>query len=169
MKQKANVSFKVWFVFFNVLALFLILQNSFLSFFLKPAFVPYMLWPPLLFFFFYRSFLSSFFLLFFISLLSSVVLSLSVPILFFIYLFIYIIAIIIKQFVYSKSLFFFTSMVFVFSFLSSYFIEGAYGLSQLDFSVPNILFYWSKSFMTCILGIGLFPTLKFYFPVSEGF
>ena len=169
MKKAANVSFQVWFVFFSFLIVVFILQNSYLNFLFKPVFAPYMLWPPLLFFFLYRSFLSSFALLFFISVLSSVVLSLSVPVLFFIYLFLFISVVVVKQFFYSKSLFFFISMVCVFSFICSYFIEGVYGPSQLDFSISSVLFYLCKSFMTCILAVGLFPVLKKYFPISEDF
>ncbi|MCZ0932387.1 MAG: hypothetical protein OXJ52_04445 [Oligoflexia bacterium] len=168
MKQPTNTSFTVWLVFFIFLIGSFILQNSFLSFILKPSLIPYILWPPLLFFFLYRSFLSSFILLFVISALSSAFLSLSIPVLFFIYLFFFMSVVIVKQFFYSKSFIFFASLVFIFSFFCPYFIEGVYGLSQLNFSVSNVLFYFYKSFMTCVLAVCVFPILKKYFPISEG-
>ena len=168
MKQPTKISFTVWLAFFVLLIGSFILKNSFLSFILKPSLIPYILWPPLLFFFLYRSFLSSFTLLFVISALSSVFLSLSIPVLFFIYLFFFMSVVIIKKFFYSKSFIFFVSFVFIFSFFCSYFIEGIYGLSKLNFSLSNILFYFYKSFMTCILAAYVFPVLKKYFPISEG-
>ena len=167
MKQPTSISFTIWLVFFIFLIGSFILQNSFLSFMLKPSLIPYILWPPLLFFFLYRNFLPSFILLFIISALSSVFLSLSIPVLFFIYLFFFMIVLIVKQFFYSKSFIFFISFVFIFSFFCPYFIEGGYGLSQINFSVSNVLFYFNKSFMTCILAVGMFPVLKKYFPISE--
>ena len=168
MKQTNNVSFTVWFVFFVFLIVFFILQNSFFHLIFKPSLIPYVLWPPLLFFFLYRSFVSSFTLLFVVSALSSAFLSLSILVLFFIYLFCFTAVVIIKQFFYSKSVGFFASLVFVFSFFCPYFIEGVYGLSKYDFSISNILFYFFKSFMTCILSACAFPALKKYFPISEG-
>ena len=156
-----------WTVFFLVLFGFFILQSSVLSFALKPMFVPYILWPPLLFVFLYKSWQTAFILLSFISVLSSVFLSLSIPVLFFIYLFFFAVAVIIKQFFFSKSFAFFVSLSLIFSFLFPYFIEGAYGLSKLSFSSSVFLFYFYKSLITCVLAGCLFPVLKKYFPISE--
>ena len=168
MKQPTNISVPIWFAFFCFLFAVLVFQGSFLSFIFKPSLTPYILWPPLLFFFLYRSFMSSFILLFITSILSSVLLSLSVSLLFFIYLVFFIGVVIIKQFFYSKSVIFFASLVFVFSFFCPYFIEGIYGLLPYSFSPSNILFYLYKSFVTCLLAIGLFPFFKKYFPILEG-
>ena len=161
-----NISFPVWLSFFTVLSVFLIFQTTALNFMIKPSFVPYVLWPPLIFFFLYRSFLSSFVLLFIISALSSVFLSLSIPIIFFIYLLFFIGLMLIKQFFYSKSIVFFSVLVFLFSFFCPFLIERFYGFYILSFS--NILFYLYKSFITCILAILVFPILKKYFPILEG-
>ena len=156
-----------WAVFFLILFSLFILQSSVLSFAFKPIFVPYILWPPLLFFFLYKSWQSTFILLSFISVLSSVFLSLSIPVLFFIYLFFFAGTVIIKQFLFSKSFGFFVSLSLVFSFLFPYFIEGAYNFSKLNFSSSNFLFYFYKSILTCILAGCLFPVFKKYFLISK--
>ena len=168
MKPSANRSFTFWFVCFICLTALLIFQSSFLSSILKPSFVPYILWSPLLFFFLYKSFLHSFILLFFASILSSVFLSLSVTALFFIYLFFFISVIAIKQFFISKSFIFFVNLVFVFSFLFPCLVEGAYDLLLFKLSLSDVLFYFYKSFTTAVFAGFLFPVLKRYFSISEG-
>ena len=168
MDQLTKNYFIVWLVFFVGLVSLFLLQGSFLSFVLQPFLVPYVLWPFLLYFFLYKSILLSCILLLAVSALSSVFLSLSISALFFIYLFLFTIIVAIKQFFFPRAFAFFVGLVFLFSFCFPYFIEGAYGLSRLNFSFPSILFYFCKSFITCILSICVFPILKKYFPPAEG-
>ena len=166
MNRSVDLSFTVWFALFALLTAGFILQSSFLAVLIPPSFVPYVLWPPLLFFFLYRGGLSSVVLICFVSALSSVFLSLSVSILFFIYLLFFAGVSAVKQFFYSKSILFFTGMVFGFSFFCSYLIEG---LSRLEFSFSSSssLFYFYKSFMTSVLAVILFPIFKKRFPISK--
>ena len=166
MNRSADLSFTVWFALFALLTAGFILQSSFLNVLIPSRFAPYVLWPPLLFFFLYRGGLSSVVLLFFVSALSSVFLSLSVSILFFIYLLFFACVSAVKQFFYSKSILFFAGMMFGFSFFCSYLIEWLSGL-EISFSLSSFLLYFYKSFMTCALGVILFPILKKHFPISK--
>ena len=112
--------------------------------------------------------MSAFVTLFFISVLSSALLSLSVPIIFFIYLFFFISIIITKQFFYSKSFLFFAFMVFIFSFFCPYLIERSYSSSHFSIFFESALLNLSRAFMTSLLAILCFPILKKYFPILEG-
>ena len=147
------------------LYLFLIFSAFFQSLFLNFDGSPFLLWPPVFYFFLYQSGFRALFLLFFVSLLSSVFLSLSVPDLFFIYLFGFIGLKGLSFFFSYKSISFFGVWVFICSGMFFSFIEGfpltAYIWTWLFFTLI-------KSFATGLIALLFFPILKKIFPISKG-
>lgn len=158
-----------WFLFLVCLSGALIVQSAFLPNSNIYSWIPYLTWPPVIFFFLYHSPISSLALSFFMSLLSSVFLSLSVFSLFFIYLFCFLVVFLIKNFFFSKSSRLFFVLVFVVSFCFPYLVNLAYDFSINNLSLSVIFFYFSKSFMTVILSLLLFPYLKTYLQYSSDF
>ena len=160
MSIKTEKPLLFWFVFLSLLSGALFLQSAFLPNGEKYSLIPYLTWPPIVFFFLYHNSLSSLGLLFFMSVLSSIFFSLSVPVLFILYLSCYLIVFLIKSFFLSQSPRLFFILVFTTSFCFPYLVDLAYDFSINDFSFSTSLFYFSKAFATLILSFLIFPLLK---------
>lgn len=168
-------------VFLSALA---VLQNSLLPFFLKPFLIPYLSWIPFFYFLFYKNFFESLSLLILVSLLSSVFLPHSLTVLFFIYLSGFLIFFILKEIFLFRSISSFAAVVFFLSFYFSFLIEKGFferGFSSLSFSGPprpdfltrdslnlllkdQLLYYFSKSFMTSLLSL---PSVLIFKKISS--
>ena len=138
MNQSTDTSFVIWFIFVICLLGCLIFQSSFLSFMLKPAFIPYVLWPPLLFF---SCTGAVWFLLFYclLSVFYLVFCYLCQCLSYFLFIYFFFAGVVfIKKLFFPKSFIFFVGLVFVCSFFFPYFVERAYGLSVFNFSLSNI-------------------------------
>lgn len=158
--MKNEKPFLFWFAFLSLLNLTLIFQTAVLP--PGGAFVPYLIWPPVVFFFLYHDSFSSLILLFFISLLSSLFLSLSVPAVFLVYFLFFVSVFLIKHLFFSKSPTLFFILVFTISWIFPYSIDLSYDFAIGDFSSSTSLFYFSKACMTLLLAFLLFPFLKKY-------
>ena len=146
---------------------FLTISAVFQSLFLDSEWSPLLFWPPLFYFFLFQGFFSALLVLFFVSLLSSALLALPAPDLFFIYLFGFISLKMITFFFSYKAPHFFFLWTFLFSCLF-------YGLiERLDFVSPAFLwtpFFFTliKAFTTALTALLCFSFLKKAFPIVEG-
>ena len=151
-----------WLIFSSLLACAVMGQCAFLSSIEKQSFIPYLIWPPVVFFFLHHKTLSSVILLIFVSILSSVFSSLTVLTFFLLYLFCFFQIFFIKKFFFSKAPLLFLSLVFILSFSFPYLVDGAYDFSVNDFSLSTAGFYFLKALSTVFLSFFLFPLLKKY-------
>lgn len=158
-----------WFVFLSLLSAALIVQSAFLPNTKNYSLIPYLTWPPLLFFLLHHNSISSLSLLSAMSLLSNVFFSLPVLLLFILYFFCFLIVVFAKLFFFSKSPLLFFALVFAISFCFPYLVDLAHDFSINDYSLSTNLFYFSKASSTLILSLLLFPFLKKYLQTQSDF
>ena len=160
MSIKTEKPLLFWFVFLSLLSGALIVQSAFLPNEENYSLIPYLTWPPIVFFFLHYNSLSSLGLMLFMSVLSSIFFSLSVPVLFILYLVCFLSVFLIKSFVLSQSSRLFLTLVFIISFCFPYLVDLAYDFSINDFSLSTSLFYCSRAFATLVLSFFLVPLLN---------
>ena len=169
MNLKTEKPLLFWCIFLTLLSCALIGQSAFLPAGGQYNWGPYLIWPPMVFFFLYHNSISSLLLLSFMSVLSSIFFSLSTLSVFFLYLFCFVTVFSIKTFFFSKSSLLFFILVFLISFFFPYLADLAYDFSINDLSLAASLFYFSKAFATLILSFLLFPFLKKHLQDNSGF
>lgn len=149
-----------WFTFLLLLSGVFIIQTTLLSNSGTYSFIPYFIWPPLIFLFLHKNIWTSTFLVLFISILSGAFSYLSVPSLFLLYFLLFLCILFTKNFFFSDSPTSFFILVFITSWIFPYFVDWIHRLSIDDFSLTTSIFYLSKALATLALSIILFPFLK---------
>ncbi len=158
MKANNEKPVVFWLIFLSLLTIAFMFQSA--VFLGKYNGWPYLVWPPVLYFFLHYKGLSSLFFLLFVSLLSSLFLSLSLIKIFCLYLFCLWMISFVKILFFSKSSALFFVFVFAFSFCFPFLTALAYDFSMDSFFLNSVPFYFLKAFSTLILAFLMFPFLK---------
>ena len=145
-----------WIYLIFLLSALVIVQSSILPLFIKPFFIPYLLYLPLFHFLLYKGFFESLSLLILVSLLSSVFLSHHLSLMFFIHLSGFLIFLMLKEIFLFQSILALFTFVFFFSFYFSFLIEKSLFFSDNSLSGLSISSFLSQTSSNFLTGSQIF-------------